>query len=207
MSSPGIVPQNVLLISETKLKSFTDIDPNVSTSVLLPFIGVVQQSKLEYIIGARYYKELLYEVSGNTLTNTNENFLNYFAQPMLIWAAYAEALPSIFMRIKNNGIVNGAENTVTIKEMQYMQEHADNRSQFFERRLIEEVIFNSNLYPLVFQTTSNQGLFPHLGKNYFSGVHMPNGQGDTSPYNMLKRYGLRSYADPTYPYLCQGGNC
>ena len=96
MSSPGIVPQNVLLISETKLKNFTDIDPNVSSSVLLPFISVVQQTKLEYIIGARYYKDLLYGVSGNTLSQTDTNFLNYFAQPMLVWAAYAEALPSVF---------------------------------------------------------------------------------------------------------------
>ena len=207
MSSPGIVPQNVLLVSETKLKSFTDIDPNVSSSVILPFISVVQQTKLEYIIGARYYKELLYGVSGNTLSDTDTNFLNYFAQPMLIHAAYAECLPSIFMRIKNNGIVTGAENTVTIKEMQYMQTRADDRSQFFEQRMIQELIFNSNLYPLVFQSTSNQGLFPHLGKAYFSGVEISNTYGGTSPYNMMRRYGLRSYADPTYPYLCQGGNC
>jgi hypothetical protein len=207
MSSPGIVPQNVLLISETKLKNFTDIDPNVSSSVLLPFISVVQQTKLEYIIGARYYKDLLYGVSGNTLSQTDTNFLNYFAQPMLVWAAYAEALPSVFMRIKNNGIVTGAENTVTIKEMEYMQGRADDRSQFFEQRLIQELIFNSNLYPQVFTTTSNQGLFPHLGKAYFSGVQINNQNGDTSPYNMMKNYGLRSYADPTYPYLCQGGNC
>ena len=207
MSSPGIVPQNVLLISETKLKNFTDIDPNVSSSVLLPFISVVQQTKLEYIIGARYYKDLLYGVSGNTLSQTDTNFLNYFAQPMLVWAAYAEALPSVFMRIKNNGIVTGAENTVTIKEMEYMQGRADDRYQFFEQRLIQELIFNSNLYPQVFTTTSNQGLFPHLGKAYFSGVQINNQNGDTSPYNMMKNYGLRSYADPTYPYLCQGGNC
>ena len=207
MSSPGIVPQNVLLISETKLKNFTDIDPNVSSSVLLPFISVVQQTKLEYIIGARYYKDLLYGVSGNTLSQTDTNFLNYFAQPMLVWAAYAEALPSVFMRIKNNGIVTGAENTATIKEMEYMQGRADDRSQFFEQRLIQELIFNSNLYPQVFTTTSNQGLFPHLGKAYFSGVQINNQNGDTSPYNMMKNYGLRSYADPTYPYLCQGGNC
>ena len=65
MSSPGIVPQNVLLISENKLKNFTDIDPNVTSSVLLPFIAVCQQTKLEYIIGARYYKSLLNQVADN----------------------------------------------------------------------------------------------------------------------------------------------
>jgi hypothetical protein len=199
MSSPGIVPQNVLLISENKLKNFTDIDPNVTTSVLLPFIQVVQQTKLEYIIGAKYYKSLLYQVSGGTISanTTDNNFLTYFVQPMLIWAAYAEALPSIFMRIKNNGIVTGAENTITISEMNYLQKRGDDRSQFFEQRMIDEIIFNSNLYPLCFNYTSNEGLFPHLGKQYFSGVHLTNGNWTNSPSYMARNWGLPYYSDPT----------
>lgn len=198
--SQAIIPQNILLVSENKLKNFTDIDNNVTSSVLLPFIGVVQQTKLEYIIGARYYRQLLNEVSGNTLTTINSNFLNYFVQPMLIWAAYAEALPSIFMRIKNNGIVTGAENTVTIKEMEYMQTRADDRAQFFEQRMIEEIIFNSNNYPLVFNWTSNDGLQPHLGKNYFSGVHLSNGQRYATIQN-TRFPGMVYYADPSF-YCC-----
>lgn len=200
MASPGIVPQNVLLISESKLKNFTDIDPNVSSALLLPFIGVVQQTKLEYIIGAKYYKSLCNQVANGTLASgsTDWNFLVYFAQPMLIWAAYAEALPSIFMRLKNNGIVTGAENTVTITEMNYMQKRADDRSQFFEERMIQEIIFNSNLYPLCFNYTSNEGLFPHLGKQYFSGIHIPNGSWTNTPEYMMNTYGLTFYSDPTY---------
>ena len=207
--SPASIPQNILLISETKLKSFTDIDPNVSSSVLLPFIGVVQQTKIEYIIGARYYKSLLLQVSGGTISanTTDFNFLVDFLQPCLVWNAYAECLPSIFMRIKNNGIVTGAENTVTIKEMEYMQKRADDRAQFFERRMIENLIFNSNLYPLVFQTTSTQGLFAHLGKRYFSGVHINDYNGDTTPWNIRQKYGLGSYWDPTGVYNCTGGAC
>jgi hypothetical protein len=173
--SQALVPQNILLVSENKLKNFTDIDQNVTSAVLLPFIGVVQQTKLEYIIGRLYYVQLLNEVATSSLTDINNNFLQYFVQPMLIWAAYAEALPSIFMRIKNNGIVNGSEKTITISEMQYMQTAADDRSQFFERRMIEELIFNQSNYPLVYTYTSTDGLRPHLGKNYFSGIHLNNG--------------------------------
>ena len=173
--SQALVPQNILLVSENKLKNFTDIDQNVTSAVLLPFIGVVQQTKLEYIIGRLYYVQLLNEVATSTLTDINNNFLQYFVQPMLIWAAYAEALPSIFMRIKNNGIVAGSEKTITISEMQYMQTAADDRSQFFERRMIEELIFNQSNYPLVYTYTSTDGLRPHLGKNYFSGIHLNNG--------------------------------
>ena len=36
----ALIPQNVLLISEQKLKNFTDIDQNVTTAVLLPFISI-----------------------------------------------------------------------------------------------------------------------------------------------------------------------
>lgn len=199
MSQQANTPQNILLISENKLKNFTDIDANVSTAVLLPFISVVQQTKLEYIIGGRYYRQLLSEVQNNNLTNVNSNFLIYFVQPLLIWAAYAECLPSVFMRIKNNGIVNGAENTVSIRDMEFLQKRADDRSQFFEQRLIQEIVFNSADYPLVFQWTSNQGLRPHLGKNYFSGVHLTNGQWYNDINNLPYRWpGLQFYSDPTY---------
>lgn len=198
--SQALVPQNILLISENKLKNFTDIDQNVTSAVLLPFVGIVQQTKLEYIIGRRYYVELLEQVANNTLTTTNNNFLQFFVQPLLIHAAYAEALPSIFMRIKNNGIVSGAENSITMKEMEYMQTRGDNRSQFFERRMIEEIIFNQSNYPLVYSYTSTDGMRPHLGKNYFSGVHLNNG----SRYQGLG-YGLgggvltsQVYSDPSY---------
>jgi hypothetical protein len=202
--SQALVPQNVLLISENKLKNFTDIDSNVSSAVLLPFIGVVQQTKLEYIVGRKYYVELLNQVQNNNLTTINNNFLQFFCQPMLIWAAYAEALPSVFMRIKNNGIVTGAEQSITIKEMEYMQTRADDRSQFFERRMIEEIIYNSSNYPSVFNYTSTDGMRPHLGKNYFSGVHLPNGpryQGlNVGPGSGVLTSQI--YGDPTW--LCCG---
>ena len=205
--SQAIVQQNVLLISENKLKSFTDIDPNVTSSVLLPFIGVVQQTILEYIIGRPYYTQLLDQVQTNTISadTTNYNFLNYFCSPLLIWAAYAEALPSIFMRIKNNGIVAAAPQTVSISEMQWMQKHASDRSQFFQERMRQEIIFNSQFYPLCFNYTSTQGLFPHLTKNYFSGLHLNNGHGDNySMINGWQRSGIGYYSGPEFACVMGG---
>jgi hypothetical protein len=195
---PGQIPQDVLLISEQKLKNFSDIDPNVSSSVLLPFISVAQQVKIEYIIGGRYYQELLNGVINNNLSQVDYDFLVYFVQPCLIWAAYAECLPSVFMRIKNNGIVTGSEQTVSIKDMQYMQQRADDRSGFFEQRMIDQIIFNSNLYPSVFQWNTRSGLQPHLGKNYFSGIQLSNGNRYAD--NGIPR-GMMIFADPTF-YCC-----
>jgi len=201
----ALIPQNVLLISETKIKNFSDIDQNVTSAVLLPFISVVQQTKLEYIIGGKYYKQLLDGVINSNLSTNDTNFLEYFAQPLLIWAAYAECLPSIFMRIKNNGIVTGAENTVTIKEMQYMQTRADDRSQFFEQRMIEQIIWNSNLYPSVFNYSTQNGMRAHLGKNYFSGLELSLGR--YSGYDIatgMQRAGIGYYSGPEYACLWGG---
>ena len=192
---PGQIPQDVLLISEQKLKNFSDIDPNITSSVLLPFISVAQQTKIEYIVGGKYYQQLLNGVINNNLNQVDFDFLVYFVQPCLIWAAYSECLSSIWMRIKNNGIVNGSEQTVSISEMQFMQQRADDRSQFFEQRMIDQIKFNSNLYPTIFQWTTKNGLQPHLGKNYFSGIHISNGNrygGSGIPRGMI------IYGDPTF---------
>jgi hypothetical protein len=157
-------------------------------------------------VGGKYYKQLLEGVINSNLSQTDTEFLEYFAQPLILWAAYSECLSSIFMRIKNNGIVTGAENTVTIKEMQYMQERADNRSQFFEQRMIEQIIWNSNLYPSVFNYSTKNGMQPHLGKNYFSGVEMSLGR--FSGYEIatgMQRAGIGYYSGPEY--ACLYGGC
>jgi hypothetical protein len=198
----ALIPQNVLLLSETKIKNFTDIDQNVTSQVILPFVSVVQQTKLEYIIGGKYYKELLDGVINSNLSTNDTNFLEYFAQPLLLWAAYAECLPSVWGRIKNNGIVNGAEQSVTLKEMQWFVEKAQERSQFFEQRMIEQIIWNSNLYPSVFNYSTKSGMQPHLGKNYFSGVELSLGR--YSGYDIasgFQRSGIGYYSGPEYACL------
>ena len=194
---PGQIPSDVLLISEQKLKNFSDIDPNITTSILLPFITVAQSLKIEYIIGGRYYQQLLQGVIDNNLSQVDYDFLVYFVQPCLIWAAYAECLPSVYMRLKNSGIVV-PEQSVSVKEMQYMQQRADDRSGFFEQRMIDQIIFNSNLYPSVFQWNTRSGLQPHLGKNYFSGIQLSNGNRYAD--GGIPR-GMMVFSDPTF-YCC-----
>ena len=205
--SQAIVPQNVLMISENVLKSFSDIDPNVTSSVLLPFVSLSQQLTLEYIIGRPYYVELLQQIVDGSISanTTNYNFLNYFCKPLLIWDSYKLALPSIWMRIRNNGIVN-TENSVSVKEMEWQQARADSTSQFFQERMRQEIIFNSQFYPLCFNYTSSQGLFPHLTKNYNMNIHLPNGHGDNGAmYAGWARSGIGYYAGPEF--ACVNGGC
>ena len=205
--SQAIVPQNVLMISETVLKSFSDVDPNVTSSVLLPFVSLSQQLTLEYIIGRPYYVQLLEQIIDGSISanTTNYNFLNYFCKPLLVWDSYKLALPSIWMRIRNNGIVN-TESSVSVKEMEWQQARADSTSQFFQERMRQEIIFNSNFYPLCYNFTSTQGLFPHLTKNYNMNIHLPNGHGDNGAmYAGWARSGIGVYSGPEF--ACVNGGC
>jgi hypothetical protein len=198
--SQAIVPQNVLMISETVLKSFSDIDPNVTSSVLLPFVSLSQQLTLEYIIGRPYYVQLLEQIIDGSISanTTNYNFLNYFCKPLLVWDSYKLALPSIWMRIRNSGIVN-TESSVSVKEMEWQQARADSTSQFFQERMRQEIIFNSQFYPLCYNFTSTQGLFPHLTKNYNMNIHLPNGHGDNGAmYAGWARNGIGYYSGPEF---------
>jgi hypothetical protein len=104
--------------------------------------------------------------------------------------------------IKNNGIVAGAENTITLKEMEYLQQKYDDRSQFFEQRMIEQIIWNSNLYPSVFNYSTNNGMMPHLGKNYHTQVEL--GLGRFSGYDIatgMQKAGIGYYSGPEYACL------
>jgi hypothetical protein len=86
--------------------------------------------------------------------------------------------------------------------MEYMQTRADDRSQFFEQRMIEQIIWNSNLYPDVFNYSTQNGMRPHLGKNYYSGVELSLGR--FSGYEVatgMQRAGIGYYSGPEFSCL------
>ena len=62
----------VLLISETKLKSYTNINKNVDMDVLKSEVQVAQDIDLQTILGSKFYHELLSKVSstGNTFNKS-----------------------------------------------------------------------------------------------------------------------------------------
>jgi len=68
----------VLLISEVKLKNFTNINKNVDMDVLKAEIQIAQDIDLQTLLGTLFYNHLLSQVSstGNTF-NLEENTLVY----------------------------------------------------------------------------------------------------------------------------------
>lgn len=171
----------VLLISETKLKNFTNINKNVDMDVLKAEIQIAQDIDLQTILGTLFYKHLLSQVSatGNTFNAEETTLVNEYIQPFLIQTAYFNAIPQIMYRTMNNGIMSGTmENatSVDIATMQYLRNIQKSRADFYMTRLQDYLLigYGSNVFPQYVTQSTRDGMVPDRSQKYMSGISLKN---------------------------------
>lgn len=171
----------VLLISETKLKNFTNINKNVDMDVLKAEIQIAQDIDLQTILGTLFYKHLLSQVSatGNTFNAEETTLVNEYIQPFLIQTAYFNAIPQIMYRTMNNGIMSGTmENatSVDIATMQYLRNIQKSRADFYMTRLQDYLLigYGSNVFPQYVTQSTRDGMIPDRSQKYMSGISLKN---------------------------------
>jgi len=192
--------RGILLVSEKKVKSFSDINENLDSQLLLPMIEVAQEIGLQTLFGTRFYNHILEAASGNTLTGPETTLVNDYVAPYLLWRAVFEALPSIYMRTMNKSISIGeSPNSKAIdkNDLSYLRGIQQSRYEFYASRMMDFILWRQGDFPDYFNWNSRDGM-PSSQENYFSGIHISPGA------RRLPRYysGLPNYADPTFP-----GNC
>jgi hypothetical protein len=168
---------SVLLVSETKLKAFSNIHQNVDVSLLSTNIKIAQDLHLQNLIGTRFLNDIYDQVRTNTLTLVNKELLDEWISPYLIWASVFEATPEIFMRQMNKTVVVGDTEqgkAITVKEMAYLRDIYQSRFNFYQQRLQDELRNRPNLYPLYYSYSSTDGMPPRR-ETYFSNIHFPPG--------------------------------
>jgi hypothetical protein len=163
----------VLLISEIKLKNFTNINRNVDMSVLKAEIQVCQDIDLQTLLGAKFYHHLLSQVTatGNTFNVYELELVNEFIQPWMIQQAYYTAIPQIHYRTMNRGIVEGdAENakSVDIDTMKYLRSIQKERADFYRQRLMDYLLTGKgqNRFPDYLSYNLRDGMYPDKTISY-----------------------------------------
>jgi hypothetical protein len=169
----------VLLISETKLKNFTNINKNVDMDVLKAEVQIAQDIDLQTILGTKFYNHLLSQVSatGNTFNADETTLVNDYIQPYLIQTAYFNAIPQIMYRTMNNGIVSGMmENaqSVDIATMQYLRNIQKSRADFYMTRLQDYLLIGrgQNKFPDYVTQSTIDGMIPDRSQKYMSGISL-----------------------------------
>ena len=199
-------PTSTLLISETKLRSFSDINNNVDAKLLTTAIQVAQDIYLQRIISTDLYEKLLNDVDNNTLSGAYYTLLNSYVVPYLIWASYWESLEYIMIRPRNNGLLTptGGENSINVDKDLFDKKRqlANNKSQFYGDKLTKYLIQNQASFPELQQNADFQKQYADFQNGYRSPFVF-------SRWNAWARQanaaGMRM-ADSKYSYMPYGSN-
>ena len=192
---------NVLLVSENKIKAFTNINKSVDIDAIRAEISLAQDIHLQNILGTKFYDHLLDQVSatGNTFNADELTLVNEFISPFLIQVAYFEMIPHLHYRSMNIGIVGpagleGGRQGVDMETMKYLRTIQKQRADFYKQRLQDYLITGNgqNKFPDYLNYTNQDGMIPDKADKYNSPIVLNH----TTRYGYSKREAWRRY--PSY---------
>ena len=161
-----------LFINVKDLKRKSIISGNIDGDKIIQFIEVAQDTAIQNYLGGKLYKKMQQLIVDNTLTDAaNADYkllLTDYIKPMLIWYTQANYIPFAAYTVSNGGIFKRSpENTnqASQEEISLLTAKVTDTADFYTRRFIDFMNFNSTLYP---EYTGNQDndMYPDREVNY-----------------------------------------
>lgn len=165
----------VLLVSENKLKAFTGMHQNVRVDDIAPYIVQAQDLYLQPILGTRFFKRLKEAVVTGTLTQDETLFLDEYVSAMLIQRAFALSIPFIKYKIVDKGILSGTSETaegVSLDEVKYLIGKIEDSAEFYATRVREFLFDNISMFQ-EYLSPGIKGMLPDRGGQYTAGLVIP----------------------------------
>lgn len=198
---------NKLLISENKLKAFTNINRNVDLDTIRAEIGIAQDIHLQNLLGTKFYDHLLDQISatGNTFNADELVLVNDYIADYLIQTAYYEMIPHLHFRTMNRGIVKGDMESATgvdIETMKYLRTIQKQRADFYMMRLQDYLITGrgQNKFPQYNSQNTMDGMLPNKSDKYNSPIYLNHttryGYSIASTMRNLDVYSDRAHYNP-----------
>lgn len=164
--------QTALLVSEQRLKQWTQLDDNVRLNEITPHILQAQDIYIQNVVGTRLFDRLKAGVIADDLNADETTLLNEYVGPTLMQYSLYLMLPSIKYKIVNQGILNGtSEETAptTLDELKYLRQSTLDTAEFYSKRLTKYFSDNPNLFP-EYQNPGVDGMMPDKRNPYFAGL-------------------------------------
>jgi hypothetical protein len=170
---------NKLLISENKLKAFTNVNKNVDIDTIRAEIGIAQDIHLQNLLGTLFYDHLLNQVSatGNTFNAQELTLVNDYIADYLIQTAYYEMIPHLHVRTMNRGLVVGdmeSARGVDMETMKYLRTIQKQRADFYMMRLQDYLITGrgQNQFPQYNSQSTIDGMIASRSDKYNSPIYL-----------------------------------
>lgn len=192
----------VYLVSEEKIKAFTQIHENVRPKDILPFVLQAQDMYLQEAIGTLFYNSIKDEVEAGSVSAINAAFLDDFGAPYIMNAAIYLMLPWQWSKMRNKGVLKGTSeetDSIDLKDLTFLRETARTNMEFYRERLRRELQINMKLYP-DWMNAQQQNLQPNKKADYSRGMAIPRRGSKT----MNQQFGrsLETQGDTYWPGGC-----
>lgn len=165
---------NTFIISEAKLREFTDINDNLDTAFIKNAVREAQDIYLQRIIGTALYNKILSDIDGSTLTGEYLTLVNAYIQDFLLYAAYYESLEAIYIRPRNNGLLNatGGDNSQSVDKTLFdtKRQSVKNKMEYYAERLVNYIIEKQNVLPELNENNFLYQQYPDYGNQYRSPI-------------------------------------
>ena len=198
----------VILISEDKIRQYSNINNNVDSKLLTNAIIVQQDINIQRLLGTKLYHRLLDDVKIDNVTGNYKILLDEWVQPALLWWSIYEILENIYTRPRNNGLLSptGGENSKEVDYSLYsrLRESAKQKAQYYSEMLARYLVAKQQLYPEMQSIQYLYQLYPDFGNQLRSPiVFRRNGRG--YHFEQAQQIGLR-IADSQFPQFPYGSN-
>ena len=159
-----------LFLSENKLKNFSDLNNALDPDLLKNAVREAQDINIQRMLGNKLYLEMIDKVNNSQVTGNYLTLMNYIQDALLYWAYY-EALESIWLRPRNNGLLmpqGGAEATAADTAIyDKKRESVKNKAEWYSERLVGYLIDNQTLFPS-FGTETGMEIWPDQSNQFKS---------------------------------------
>tara|TARA_R100001440_G_scaffold6819_4_gene13792 strand:+ start:16310 stop:16822 length:513 start_codon:yes stop_codon:yes gene_type:complete len=152
-----------LFINRTDLIRNSNMDGNIDTDKILPFIKLSQELEIKNITGSALYDKISSLItSGDIDLVANAKYktlLNDYIVPALIWYAQAAFYPFHYIQIRNGGVFKHSSETaetVSKDELDYIVKKARDNGEYYGRRFVDFMSFNQSDYPEYTSNTNDQ---------------------------------------------------
>jgi len=198
------------IISESKLRQFTDINDALDTALLKNAVREAQDIYLQRIIGTKLYQSILSQIDADTWTNSNYSTLvNDYIQDFLLYAAYYETLEAIYLRPRNNGLLTptGGENSINVDRTLFNQKRqsVENKMEYYADRLSSYISEEQTLFPELNTNNKLYEQYPDYASQYRSPIVFGAKARTAGHYMQAKKAGLR-ITDSRYSQYPWGSN-
>ena len=193
-----------LLISEAKVRAFSDINESVDDSLMVNAIREAQDIVMQPIMGTILYNTLIEKIDNNSLSGSYQTLVDDYIQPALIYASLYNITENVYVRTRNNGLLTptGGENSVNVDKTMYdtKRQSISNKLQFYSDQLSRYLNEKYNLFPELGENTELYQFIPDYGSQYRSPIVMQ--RNTRAVYlNLAQKAGLPivNSAYPSYP--------